>query len=119
LHEAAQAIANGDLRVTHSLRSIPDNSVMASIEQMRLKLNEVMRTLQHSSGVIADDTSQLSVGNLELSSRTTQQAAALQETASAMEEMTGTVRMSEEKRHACRGSLQPGAENCPAWWSDG
>ncbi|MBX6964595.1 methyl-accepting chemotaxis protein [Alcaligenes faecalis] len=96
LHGAAQAIANGDLRVAHSLRSIPDNSVMASIEQMRLKLNEVMRTLQHSSGVIADDTSQLSVGNLELSSRTTQQAAALQETASAMEEMTGTVRMSEE-----------------------
>ncbi|MGO3714329.1 MAG: methyl-accepting chemotaxis protein [Alcaligenes aquatilis] len=96
LHGAAQAIADGDLRVAHSLRSIPDNSVMASIEQMRLKLNDVMRTLQHSSGVIADDTSQLSAGNLELSSRTTQQAAALQETASAMEEMTGTVRMSEE-----------------------
>jgi methyl-accepting chemotaxis protein len=96
LHGAAKAIAGGDLRVAHSLRSIPNNSVMASIEQMRVKLNEVMRTLQHSSGVIADDTSQLSVGNLELSSRTTQQAAALQETASAMEEMTGTVRMSEE-----------------------
>ncbi|WP_240631947.1 methyl-accepting chemotaxis protein [Alcaligenes faecalis] len=96
LHGAAQAIADGDLRVVHRLRSIPDNSVMASIEQMRLKLNDVIRTLQHSSAVIADDTSQLSGGNLELSSRTTEQAAALQETASAMEEMTGTVRMSEE-----------------------
>ncbi len=96
LHDTAQAIADGDLRVAHSLRSIPEDSVMASIEQMRLKLSEVLRTLQHSSGVISDDASQLSAGNLELSSRTTQQAAALQETASAMEEMTGTVRMSEE-----------------------
>lgn len=97
---------------------------MASIEQMRVKLNEVMRTLQHSSGVIADDTSQLSVGNLELSSRTTQQAAALQETASAMEEMTGTVRMSEETPCVprkspvrCRKPLSMVARWSVSWWT--
>lgn len=96
LRDVAHAIADGDLRVSHSLRHIPADSVMASIEQMRVKLGAVMRTLQHSSGVIAGGAVQLSSGNLELSSRTTQQAAALQETASAMEEMTGTVRMSED-----------------------
>ncbi|WP_341667996.1 methyl-accepting chemotaxis protein [Alcaligenes sp. SDU_A2] len=96
LRDASHAIADGDLRVSHDVRHIVPGSVMASIEQMRTRLAEALRTIQHSSEVIADDAVQLTTGNLELSSRTTQQAAALQETASAMEEMTGTVRMSED-----------------------
>lgn len=96
LRDVSHAIADGDLRVSHDVRQIVPGSVMASIEQMRTRLAEALRTIQHSSEVIADDAVQLTAGNLELSSRTTQQAAALQETASAMEEMTGTVRMSED-----------------------
>lgn len=96
LRDVSHAIADGDLRASHTLRHIPADSVMASIEQMRIKLGAALRTIQHSSEVIASGAVQLSNGNLELSSRTTQQAAALQETASAMEEMTGTVRMSED-----------------------
>lgn len=58
------------------------------------KLTEVISGIKDSSGLIGTSTSDISHGNTELSSRTEQQAAALEETASNMKEMTDSIKTS-------------------------
>jgi len=57
-------------------------------EKLRQTLIEVVRNANN----VATGTSQISVGNLNLSQRTEEQASSLEETASSMEEMTSTVK---------------------------
>ncbi|MEN9461257.1 MAG: hypothetical protein RIS84_1277 [Pseudomonadota bacterium] len=60
------------------------------------KLTEVMALIQETSDAVSQAAEELSVGNLSLSQRTEQQAAALQETAASIEEMTSTVQQNAE-----------------------
>jgi methyl-accepting chemotaxis protein len=56
-------------------------------------LKEVVGKVRAGSETIATATSQIAAGNLDLSSRTEQQASSLQQTASSMEELTSTVQL--------------------------
>jgi methyl-accepting chemotaxis protein len=51
----------------------------------------------YSSDTIASAAGQIANGNLDLSSRTEQQASTLEETASSMEELTSTVRLNTDR----------------------
>lgn len=62
------------------------------IKSLQESLSTTVHTIQDSSASIYSSTNQIREGNEELSGRTDQQAAALQQTAASMEELTSTVK---------------------------
>jgi methyl-accepting chemotaxis protein len=57
------------------------------------KLTEMMGDIRIAADAIYESSSEIAQGNVDLSSRTEQQAASLEETASSMEELTSTVKL--------------------------
>ncbi|MES2071133.1 MAG: methyl-accepting chemotaxis protein [Pseudomonadota bacterium] len=66
--------------------------LLLGLEKMRASLVETVSRVRHGSSSIATATDEIARGNLDLSSRTEQQAASLEETASSMEQLTSTVK---------------------------
>jgi methyl-accepting chemotaxis protein len=66
--------------------------LLDSLRRMDGKLVEIVSSVRGSADAVGSAARQLSHGNDDLSQRTQQQAAALEETASSMEEMTATVK---------------------------
>jgi methyl-accepting chemotaxis protein len=60
------------------------------------RLNEVVVSIQNSSDAVLTAFKEITQGNMNLSQRTEQQASSLEETASAMDQMTGTVQKNAE-----------------------
>jgi methyl-accepting chemotaxis protein len=87
----AQEIAQGNLTVAIALAKGDEDSLMASLEKMRVQLGSIVKDIKHSSESIAIAAGEIAQGNLDLSKRTEEQAASLEETASSMEEITSTV----------------------------
>ncbi len=94
--EIASRIAAGDLDVQIDTRAGDSSSLMYAMKSMREKLADIVRNVRNGTDTIATASSQIAAGNLDLSSRTEQQAASLEETASSMEELTSTVRQNAE-----------------------
>lgn len=73
------------------------------IRSMQESLRNTVTVIRDSSGTIYTSTSHIRKGNEELSGRTDQQAAALQQTSASMEELTSTVKNNAENVHqACQ-----------------
>jgi methyl-accepting chemotaxis protein len=90
--EAADSIAAGDLRVR--LPEPPNDEIGQMISALRRMSEHLSRTLgsiKDSTEQIATASTEIAVGNNDLSRRTEQQASNLQQTSSSMEELTGTV----------------------------
>jgi methyl-accepting chemotaxis protein len=66
--------------------------VMSSLRDMNQSLARVVGQVRGSTDAIATASAQIASGNMDLSARTEGQASSLEETASAMEELTATVR---------------------------
>jgi methyl-accepting chemotaxis protein len=92
----AQKIADGDLDVQISLASGDHHSLLHAMKVMRDKLSDIVGKVRSGTDAIGTASSQIAAGNLDLSSRTEQQASSLEETASSMEELTSTVRQNAE-----------------------
>jgi len=90
--ELAKSVATGDLGVKIDLRPGDTSSLMASLKAMRDGLLGVVSDVRENAEGVATASAQIAQGNLDLSSRTEEQAASLEETASSMEELTATVR---------------------------
>ncbi len=89
----ADRIASGELG--NQVRSQTDDELGRLIDSLRRmdgKLVEIVSSVRGSADAVGSASRQLSHGNDDLSQRTQQQAAALEETASSMEEMTATVK---------------------------
>jgi methyl-accepting chemotaxis protein len=95
LHEAVQAtdrIAQGDLSqpiVAHSTDEV--GRLLAALRDMQASLAGVVGTVRSNADSVATASAQISQGNLDLSSRTEQQASSLQETAASMEQLGSAV----------------------------
>ena len=89
---AADAVAHGDLSIAIELRPGDTSSVMASMHAMRDSLAHTVGAVRQNAENVAAASHQIAQGNLDLSQRTEEQAAALQETAASMEELSATVR---------------------------
>ena len=91
--EVASAVAAGDLtsRVEADTRC-EVGQLLGALKTMNDNLAATVATVRSGTDAIATASSQVSAGNLDLSSRTEQQASSLEETASSMEELTGTVK---------------------------
>jgi methyl-accepting chemotaxis protein len=90
--DIAHRIAKGDLTVHIDTQPGDNGSVMAAMMEMRDSLSQVVAQVRSGTDTINSAATEIAAGNLDLSSRTEEQAASLEETASSMEEMTSTVR---------------------------
>jgi methyl-accepting chemotaxis protein len=89
----ANAIAEG--RLGHRMEIHRDDefgSLLQSLDRMDRQLSETVRHIQFASDHVAEAAKEISTGNTDLSHRTERQAAALEETASSLMQITETVR---------------------------
>ena len=89
----AGAVAQGDLTQRIEVRSNDETGrLLAALRDMNDSLVEIVSRVRSGTDTMATASAEIADGNLDLSSRTEQQAASLEETASSMEELTSTVR---------------------------
>jgi methyl-accepting chemotaxis protein len=89
----AKCLASGDLRPDIEVHSHDETGqLQGALKEMRDSLVRIVGQVRAGTDTIADASSQISAGNLDLSSRTEQQAGSLSQTASSMQELTSTVK---------------------------
>jgi methyl-accepting chemotaxis protein len=99
----AGQIAAGNLSIAIEPRPGDDHSLLHAMKSMRDSLALIVSQVHSSTETIATAAGQIASGNLDLSSRTEQQAGTLEETASSMEELTSTVRINSDHARAANG----------------
>ncbi len=90
--QIVEQIAQGDLSTPVALKANDRHSLLHSIETMRSSLSGIVHGVRQGTDTITTASGEIAAGNLDLSSRTEEQAGALEETASSMEELTSIVR---------------------------
>jgi methyl-accepting chemotaxis protein-1 (serine sensor receptor) len=95
LSAVAQRIAQGDLQHVDAAGAQP-GSVLASMTQMQHSLVHLIGKVRSSGDSIVTASRQIAAGNLDLSSRTEEQASSLAETVAAMEQLTSVVKQNAE-----------------------
>lgn len=94
-------VGSGDLTGHIHLKAGDKTSLIASLESMKSSLTDVVTNIRTSAEAMATATTQIANGNIDLSSRTAQQACALEQTAVSMEDLSITVRNNyESAKHA-------------------
>lgn len=88
---AVGLVADGDLTQQIVLRDGDTTSVMAAVRRMQEKLAQTVATIRSGASNVSLSSSQIAQGNHDLSNRTENQAANLEETAASMEQMNATV----------------------------
>jgi len=110
LHKAIGAIADGDLsQSVSSSRNDEIGSLIQDTEGMRLRLAATIGTVRNSIDSIGTASSEIATGNLDLSQRTEQTASNLQNAASSMAELTGTVRQTADSARTANQLVQSAA----------
>jgi len=107
----AQTVARGDLtsRIV-AQGSNETGALMGALRDMNANLVDIVSQVRVGTGTIAEAADQISAGNLELSSRTEQQASSLEETASSMEELTSTVRQNADNAREANALAQTASQ---------
>ncbi|ATD61568.1 MAG: methyl-accepting chemotaxis protein [Janthinobacterium svalbardensis] len=99
----AQRVAQGDLSSDIVVRSQDETGqLMAALRDMNTALVGIVGEVRGGTDTIATASAQIAVGNMDLSSRTEQQASSLEETASSMEELTAAVKQNADNALAAR-----------------
>jgi methyl-accepting chemotaxis protein len=107
----AHAVAAGDLgcRIEATARD-ETGQLIAALTKMNGSLGGMVARIHGSAGAIRLGATEIAAGNLDLSCRTERQAASLEETASAMEQLTVTVRSNAGDAHAASRLAQSAAD---------
>ncbi|ROZ62577.1 methyl-accepting chemotaxis protein [Ramlibacter sp. WS9] len=84
-------VAAGDLTVDVKLDKGDQTSLLFAMSEMVRNLRTMVGETARGAQSVADTSSQIAQGNLDLSQRTEEQASTLEEAASSMEELTATV----------------------------
>jgi len=88
----AGSIAEGDLSIAIDTKSSDRGSLLIEMKQMRNSLVDIVSQVRRGTHTITTASREIAAGNTDLSSRTELQASSLEKTASAMEELTSTVK---------------------------
>jgi methyl-accepting chemotaxis protein len=98
--QIAQAVAAGDLstRIEATAKDETGN-LLRALRDMNDSLVRIVGQVRAGTDTIATASSQIAAGNLDLSSRTEQQASSLEETAASMEELISTVKQNVDNAH--------------------
>ena len=94
--ELASAITQGDLTQRIEVAAADNGSLMYRLSAMQQSLERLVSNVRQSSAAVSTASIEIAQGGLELSSRTEQQASALQETAATMEQLGTAVRNNAE-----------------------
>ncbi|HCD3308707.1 TPA: methyl-accepting chemotaxis protein [Enterobacter chengduensis] len=95
----ALAVARGELNNTIPVRSGDTRSIFYALHTMQTQLKRIVGNISEASHSVHGGTSEISAGNLDLASRTEEQAAAIVETAASMEEISVTVKNNADNAH--------------------
>jgi len=87
----AESVASGDLTTELITKKGDHSSLMFSIKSMRESLVDILRKIHTGSTTISAASDQIAAGNLDLSSRTTQQSAVLKATVETMRELAARI----------------------------
>lgn len=105
----AGAVAGGDLtRVVNTRRTDEIGALQRALGDMTAQLGGLVSEVRKGVGAIASASMQIVHGNDDLSARTQEQAATLEQTAASMEEMTATVKQNADNAREAN-SLAGGA----------
>ncbi len=98
----ARRVADGDLGGSIEVTSRDETGqLLAALHDMTASLTRIVAEVHASTDTITTGAREIAAGNLDLSSRTEQQASSLEETAASMEELTATVKQNADNaRHA-------------------
>jgi len=89
----ARTIASGDLSSTSAPRNQDEGGqLLTALQDMNESLADIVQRVRRGADGLATATSQIAAGNMDLSTRTEQQASALEQTAASMEELADTVK---------------------------
>jgi methyl-accepting chemotaxis protein len=89
----AQSVAAGDLSGNIVVTSSDETGMLLqALQDMNTRLQDIVGQVRAGTDTIATASSQIAIGNMDLSQRTERQASSLEETASSMEELTSTVK---------------------------
>jgi methyl-accepting chemotaxis protein II, aspartate sensor receptor len=114
LHETltlAERIAEGDLTHTvESQRRDELGKLMQAMALMNGNLKSIIHDVREGVNNVSHASSEIARGNIDLSSRTEQQAAAVVETAASMEELTSTVALNADNATQARRLSEQAAE---------
>ncbi|PHV17654.1 methyl-accepting chemotaxis protein [Janthinobacterium sp. BJB303] len=106
----AGQIAGGNLAVPIHTRAGDTHSLLYAMQSMRDSLAQIVQQVHASTETIATAAGQIAMGNLDLSSRTEQQASTLEQTASSMEELTSTVRINTDHARQANGLAETASD---------
>ncbi|MGK5061760.1 methyl-accepting chemotaxis protein [Janthinobacterium sp. LB3P112] len=106
----AGQIASGNLAVAIHTRAGDTHSLLFAMQSMRDSLAQIVQQVHASTETIATAAGQIAMGNLDLSSRTEQQASTLEQTASSMEELTSTVRINTDHARQANGLAESASD---------
>lgn len=108
----AEQIAKGDLTgtLTHT-RYDELGQLMNAVTAMNESLKSIIRDVREGVDSVTRSASEIAAGNLDLSSRTEQQSAAVVQTAASMEELTSTVAQNAENANHARVLAQEASVN--------
>jgi len=108
----AELIAKGDLTATlSSNRRDEPGMLMNAVATMNENLKNIIHDVRNGVDSVARSASEIAAGNIDLSSRTEQQSAAVVETAASMEELTSTVALNAENAKHARTLAQEASVN--------
>ncbi|NNG24339.1 methyl-accepting chemotaxis protein [Massilia sp. ML15P13] len=88
----ASSIAHGDLSIAIETDASDRGSLLVEMKEMRNSLVGIVEQVRRGTETIGTASREIAAGNIDLSSRTELQASSLEKTASAMEELTSTVK---------------------------
>lgn len=100
--QVARTVAGGDLGSEIRVETRDETGqLLQSLKEMNDSLAGIVHQVREGADAMATATSQIAAGNIDLSSRTEEQASALEETAASMEQLSATVKSNyESSRHA-------------------
>jgi len=100
----ARRVAAGDLDQQVAARTRDEcGQLLTALGEMNESLTHIVGRVRQGADTMATATSQIAAGNLDLSSRTEEQASALEQTSASMQELAQTVKQNYESgQHANR-----------------
>jgi len=91
--DVANRVAAGDLQGTvGTYHNNEFGALLQALDKMKNNLASIVSEVRQGSDTISTASGQIAAGNQDLSQRSGEQAASLEETAASMEELTGTVK---------------------------
>jgi len=91
--QVARTVASGDLGSHIRVEGRDETGqLLQALQEMSDSLARIVQEVRQSSESMSTATSQIAAGNLDLSSRTEEQASALEQTAASMEQLSATIK---------------------------